>query len=133
MTLADIINGANRFWQKVRGERLGIDPDTVVMPKRKRQPCLNPKPTILRVGGLWACYGEVLMTGDEFFGTGDTPEQAMDTFNRVVYGSLDQQLIEAGIFIYIDEIMVYAPPGVFELLPQEIKDFYEPLESTSKP
>ena len=139
MTLEDIINGANRFWQKVRGERLGIDPETVVMPKRKRPKCCVQKPYIHKGSHSdnWFCSCEMAAVGTDIniiiVGVGKTPMQAAADMHERIYRDLDKDLILSCCFLYIDEIIQFAPPGVFELLPQVIKDFYEPLESSRKP
>ena len=128
-----VIRDAAQFWQEVHAERAGIESEDAVMSKRYRPMCQVAKPHIYKRGGMpfWVCKTEAFR-GAFYLACGKTPQQALGRLHTKIYLSLNHNLIQSANFLYIDSMIMFTPPGVFDLLPQEIRDYYEPLEPQNK-
>lgn len=119
--LKRLLDESESFWRQVAIDNHRVP---VNRPKRPRPECLNPKPHIRYNQGQWECECVLRLTDEDLFVASDSPEEAFAYLCCMINRRLDWDHINAANFIYIEFLLIYCPPLVFDLLPPAIQGQY---------
>ena len=119
--LQKILDESEAFWRQVAiyNHRVPVD-----RPKRKRPECLCNKPHLTYINHGWECSCYLRLSDHNLVTIGRTKTEALERMTRQINQQLDWDRINAADFIYIDFVLIYCPPLVFDLLPPAIQHAY---------
>lgn len=119
--LKQVLDESEVFWRQVAIDNHRIPADRL---KRPRPECLCDKPHLRYQNGKWLCACYLKLTSEYLLSGGWTSQEALDHMRAMINRHLDWDRINQADFIYIDFVLIYCPPIVFNLLPSAIQHAY---------